>query len=229
MLLGLKNSKPLIIQHSKLDTKKMFPQIKAFVENAINDFDAISQERKNVLKKLSQFVQSKVDANEKIALVYICTHNSRRSHFGQIWAKVAAYHYGFTHIETYSGGTEATAFNPNAIASIGSTGFQITATGDVKNPHYHVVFDENGAEVLCFSKRYDDDTNPKTNFAAVMTCTDADGNCPVILGASLRVSTPYVDPKKADGTPEQEATYDARSKQIATECLYVFSLVNKVH
>jgi hypothetical protein len=189
MLLGLKNSKPLIIQHSKLDTKKMFPQIKAFVENAINDFDAISQERKNVLKKLSQFVQSKVDANEKIALVYIC--------------KVAAYHYGFTHIETYSGGTEATAFNPNAIASIGSTGFQITATGDDKNPHYHVVFDENGAEVLCFSKRYDDDTNPKTNFAAVMTCTDADGNCPVILGASLRVSTPYVDPKKADGTPEQ--------------------------
>ena len=60
-----------------------------------------------------------------------------------------------------------------------------------------------------------------------MTCTDADGNCPFIAGASIRVATPYIDPKKADNTPEQDATYDARSKQIATECLYVFSLVIK--
>lgn len=205
----------------------MFPSIKTFIESAIADFDSIPADRKELLHKLTAFLQSKVDADQKIELNYICTHNSRRSHLGQIWAKVAAYYYGFTNIETYSGGTEATAFNPNAIASIKRTGFEITQTGSETNPFYNVIFDENGSKVLCFSKRYDDKSNPKSDFAAVMTCTDADGKCPFIAGATLRVATPYVDPKKADNTPEQDATYDARSKQIATECLYVFSLVKK--
>ena len=203
----------------------MFPQIQSFIHSAIADFDKISDERKARLAQLSNFVQAKVNANEKIELIYICTHNSRRSHFGQIWAKVAAFYYGFTNVETYSGGTEATAFNPNAIASARRNGFQITQKGDESNPFYHVVFDDNGSEVLCFSKRYDDAANPSSNFGAVMTCTDADGNCPYIAGASVRVATPYSDPKKADNTPEQDATYDERSRQIATECLYVFSLV----
>lgn len=199
--------------------------IQLFIENAITKFDTISDERRFNLSKLSDFIQSKVNSNEKIELIYICTHNSRRSHFGQIWAKVAAYYYGFTNIETYSGGTEATAFNPNAIASIKRTGFEVTSSGDINNPHYQVIFGEDDAQVLCFSKRYDDASNPSTNFGAVMTCTDADGNCPFIAGAAIRVSTPYVDPKKSDGKIEQEATYDARSEQIAIECLYMFSLV----
>jgi protein-tyrosine phosphatase/arsenate reductase len=205
----------------------MFSQIENYINEALAGFETISPERKKVLGELSAFIQSKVDKNEKISLIYICTHNSRRSHFGQIWAKVAAYYYGFTNIETYSGGTEATAFNSNAIAAIQRAGFEVSQTGDKLNPHYHVVFDENGTEVLCFSKCYDDQVNPKSDFAAVMTCNDADGNCPFIPGAAFRVATPYVDPKKSDGTPEQEATYNERSKQIATECLYVFSLVKK--
>jgi arsenate reductase len=205
----------------------MFPEIVSFVENLKKDFDSIPEDRKALLAQLSQFVQNQVNDDKPIALIYICTHNSRRSHFGQIWAKVAAYYYGFTNIETYSGGTEATAFNANAIASVRRTGFEVVQSGDPQNPFYKVVFDTEGNHVLCFSKKYDDVTNPSSNFAAVMTCNDADGNCPVILGADLRVATPYVDPKKADGTPEQEATYDARSQQIATECMYMFSLIKK--
>ncbi|MEY3416540.1 MAG: hypothetical protein RL060_651 [Bacteroidota bacterium] len=203
----------------------MFPEINTFVENLKNDFDAIAEDRKVLLSKLSHFIQKQVDADKPIALIYICTHNSRRSHFGQIWAKVAAYYYGFTNVETYSGGTEATAFNGNAIAAIRKVGFQITSSGPDQNPFYKVAFDANGSHALCFSKKYDDASNPSSNFVAIMTCNDADGNCPVILGADLRVATPYVDPKKADGTPEQDATYEARSKQIATECMYMFSLV----
>ena len=205
----------------------MFPEIIAFVENLKNDFGAIADDRKALLAKLSQYIQKQVDEDKPIALIYICTHNSRRSHFGQLWAKVAAYYYGFTNVETYSGGTEATAFNKNAIAAIRKVGFQITSAGPDQNPLYKVVFDANGSHALCFSKKYDDASNPSRDFAAVMTCNDADGNCPVILGADLRVATPYVDPKKADGTPEQDAIYEARSKQIAAECMYMFSLVKK--
>lgn len=60
-----------------------------------------------------------------------------------------------------------------------------------------------------------------------MTCTEADGACPYIEGAQVRVATPYNDPKAFDGTPQQDAMYLERSKQIATECLYVFSQINK--
>jgi hypothetical protein len=58
-----------------------------------------------------------------------------------------------------------------------------------------------------------------------MTCSDADENCPLILGAENRISTTYEDPKKSDGTELQEQIYKERFKQIALETLYVFSLV----
>jgi hypothetical protein len=66
---------------------------------------------------------------------------------------------------------------------------------------------------------------PQQNFAAVMTCSHADASCPLVMGASVRVAIPYEDPKAADGTPEETALYDARSKQIATEMLFLFSRV----
>ena len=35
------------------------------------------------------------DDKEGVRVLFICTHNSRRSHNSQIWAQVAAYYYGF--------------------------------------------------------------------------------------------------------------------------------------
>jgi arsenate reductase len=58
-----------------------------------------------------------------------------------------------------------------------------------------------------------------------MTCSEADRNCPNVVGATLRLPLPYEDPKAADDTPEEAARYDERSLQIATELLYVFSQV----
>lgn len=205
----------------------MLPKIENYILEAIQSFDTISDERKNVLKKISAYVQKKVSDGETAELIYICTHNSRRSHFGQIWTKVAATYYGFMDVRTYSGGTEATAFNPNAIRAIETIGFTVTKKDDTKNPVYAVDFGNPDAVITCFSKKYDDAANPKQGFCAVMTCTEADGACPFIDGAEVRVATPYNDPKAFDGTPQQDAMYLERSKQIATECLYVFSQIKK--
>jgi arsenate reductase len=57
-----------------------------------------------------------------------------------------------------------------------------------------------------------------------MTCTHADENCPFIPGAT-RISLPYEDPKAFDGTPEEEAIYAERCRQIARELLFAFSQV----
>jgi arsenate reductase len=58
-----------------------------------------------------------------------------------------------------------------------------------------------------------------------MTCSHADKNCPTVTGASLRIPITFEDPKAADGTAKEAATYDKRSAQIAREMLYAFSLV----
>lgn len=200
----------------------MYPPIKNLCDELVNSFDTIPEQRQTLLLKISKYIQAKKDANQPIQLVYVCTHNSRRSHFGQIWAAVSASYYGVQNVKTYSGGTEATAFNINAINALKRTGFLIESSDNTNNPVYTVQFSENES-TTCFSKVYNDAVNPQEHFAAIMTCSDAEENCPFIPGVELRIGTTYDDPKAFDNTPFQEAKYEERSRQIAQETLFVFS------
>jgi arsenate reductase len=132
-------------------------------------------------------------------------------------------------VEAYSGGTEGTALNPRAAAALVRTGVAIEPRASDErsdNPRYEVRFGR-GERLICFSKAYDQDPNPKSDFAAVMVCAEADENCPNIAGAQVRISLPYVDPKAADGTPGEAEAYDQRCAQIAREMLFVFAEVSK--
>jgi protein-tyrosine phosphatase/arsenate reductase len=202
----------------------MYTNIQSFCDSLIPRFNEISDERKSLLQKISNYIQTKKDGNQPINLVYVCTHNSRRSHFGQVWAAVAAHYFGVKNVHTFSGGTEATAFNPNAINALRKIGFDITDDGQTINPTYSVKFADDAC-TTCFSKVYNHPANPQQNFAAIMTCSDAEQNCPFIPGADLRIGTTYNDPKAFDNTPQQDSAYTERATQIALECLYVFSLV----
>lgn len=202
----------------------MFTPIKHLCDELILGFDSIPTERKILLSKISSFIQERKDKNQEINLVYVCTHNSRRSHFGQVWSAVAANYFQLKNVNTFSGGTEATAFNQNAINALKSVGFEVEKLNDSDNPHYSVKFGPTD-ETICFSKTVDDKANPTANFAAIMTCSDADENCPFIPGVDLRIGTTYEDPKAFDGTELQDIKYKERSQQIATECLYVFSQI----
>ena len=203
----------------------MLQPIKQYCDKLIAEFDVIPKERQALLEELSNYVSSKKESHQAIQLVYICTHNSRRSHFGQIWAQVAANYFNVKNVTSFSGGTEATAFNSNAINAIKRVGFDVKPLDETTNKRYHVVYNETENPIICFSKVYDDAQNPQTNFAAIMTCSDAEENCPFIPGVELRIGTTYGDPKAFDNTPLQDAKYDERCKQIALETLYVFSKV----
>lgn len=200
----------------------MYPELQAYIKSLKDDLTKISQKRKEDLKQISGFVRNKLKAGNSAKLNFICTHNSRRSHLCQIWAAVLAEHFGIEGIETYSGGTEATAFNPRAVAAIKRAGFQVENPGG-ENPRYEVYYEEKEKPLICFSKTFDDPYNPRENFAAVMTCSDADENCPVVHGAEKRFSIPYIDPKEADGTLQESETYDERCRQIASEMYYLMS------
>ena len=187
---------------------------------------SLDPERRQALDRLAAYVADRVSAGEPARLVFICTHNSRRSQLSQVWASVAAAYYGVPGLEAYSGGTEATAFNPRAVASLERAGVSISsADPDASNPVYAVTFAADQPPLQAFSKRYADPPNPQTDFAAVMTCSDADASCPFVKGAELRVALPYVDPKASDGTPAEATTYDERRDQIAREMFDLFETV----
>ena len=202
----------------------LLPELHAYVTAAAGEFDQVPAARKAELGALTRYVQAKATAGQPVRLTFICTHNSRRSHFSQLWAQVAAYCYGVPGVETYSGGTEATAFNPRAVRAVEEAGFRVEKTRQEPNPVYLVRYAAAQPLVRAFSKIYDEGGNPVTDFAAVMTCTHADENCPFIPGA-VRISLPFEDPKAFDGSPREAAGYAARCRQIAQELLYAFSRV----
>jgi len=202
---------------------KLYSQLAAFVEEREAEFDRIPRERKAQLDQLSDYLRECQTSGKPALLIFICTHNSRRSHMSQLWAAVAAVHYGIENVETYSGGTECTAFNPRAVAAMERAGFKVEIEKAVQNPKYHLSFADNSKPQTCFSKVYSEDTNPTADFCAVLTCSSADKNCPNVVGAIKRVAIPYEDPKIADGTPGESSKYDERSAQICRELLYAFS------
>ncbi len=183
--------------------------------------DEISENRKAVLGPLVSYIKNKIKNNEAIALNFICTHNSRRSHLSQVWAQTLAYYVGIKNITCYSGGTEATALFPMAAETLKNIGFQISTLSDPPNPVYHIKYAADAHPVIGFSKTFDDDFNPKSNFAAIMTCSSADKGCPIVGGSDARFPITFEDPKAFDNTPLQKEKYHERSLQIATELLYV--------
>lgn len=183
----------------------------------------VSEERKTVLLPLVDYIQDKVNAKQEIRLNFICTHNSRRSHLSQIWAQTMAFHFGIPNVFCYSGGTEATAMFPKVAETLTNQGFQIQQLSQEQNPVYVVKFADNQHPIVCFSKTYFDDFNPKTHFGAIMTCNNADEGCPMVFGAEARFPIKYDDPKAFDGTDLMDEKYAERSLQIASELFFVFS------
>ena len=203
----------------------LYPLLATYVRENRHGFDGIAAERRTRLEEIALYVGKRIEANELSRLTFICTHNSRRSHMSQIWAQTAAAYYGVPDVLTFSGGTEATAFNPRAVAVMQRAGFVIEKTTGGDNPVYTVRYGDVAPAMEAFSKVYNDPPNPSEDYCAVMTCSQADANCPIVHGAAERVSIPFGDPKDFDGTDRETAKYDERCRQISVEMLYVFSRV----
>jgi len=205
---------------------ELFSSIRRYVDDRIAEFHLVPSERQQELLEIARYVTASRQAAKPARLTFICTHNSRRSHLSQIWAAIAADFYGIAGVETYSGGTEATAFAKPALAALRRVGFVINSP-EAKNPHHVLQYQLMGRSLICFSKVYNETPNPDSGYCAVMTCHHADVNCPVVFGAASRIKVQYEDPKVSDGTPAEAATYDERCRQIAREMLFAFSQVER--
>ncbi len=206
-----------------MQSSALFPPVAEFANDLLKGIaEKLSAERKELLLQLVDYIHHQLQESGEVHLNFICTHNSRRSHISQIWAAAGAQHFKLSGVYTYSGGTEATAFQPRAIAAMERAGFQIsTDHSEVENPVYSVRFSTIGEGTKAWSKRFDDAANPRENFAAIMTCSDADQNCPWVPGTDKRIPLTFEDPKVADGTPAEAVRYDQAVREIGRELLWV--------
>jgi protein-tyrosine-phosphatase len=189
------------------------------------EFSQINKERKKILEQVSKYITEKKKKNTPILLNFICTHNSRRSQFGQAWAAAAAIYFNVPKVSAFSGGTETTAANVRMLNALERAGFLVQRIDSSANPKYLLRLSESDEGQILFSKKFNDSSNPAKDFAAIMVCSQADEACPFVAGAEKRFSIPFSDPKIADNTPQETQTYDERCRQIAREIFYIFSKV----
>lgn len=193
-------------------------ELRKFIEQLDNE--PVDAERAKLLGSLTAYIKKQRAKRKVTRLHFICTHNSRRSQFGQAWSYVLGLYLGLD-LEVYSGGVEVTSFNPAAVNALRSAGVQLSCRfPDVDNPVYELHLDLSKPAINMYSKLYHAGDNPKREFLAVMTCAEADENCPHIPGADQRISLTYADPKAFDGTHQMDEQYYRTSKQIAVELFY---------
>ncbi len=210
----------------KVDYLKLYEHVEEACRDFEHAFHLIPAERKERLERLSAYVSLKLKVNQVPRLVFICTHNSRRSHLAQLWFAVGADYFQLPQIDTYSGGTVSTAFNFRVVRGLLKMGFTVaSADGADVNPVYQIRWKEGMVPYEMFSKAYDDDPNPTENFAAIMVCSEADQDCPFVPGCEFRLALPYEDPKSSDGTPEEDEKYAQSIRLIGLEMLYVTSRI----
>lgn len=203
----------------KLD-ETLFPEIIKTIHNLRPE--TISDARKKILQPFIDFVQLKLNKKQEIRLNFICTHNSRRSHLSQIWAQTMAQYFNIKNMYCYSAGTEETALFAMVAETLIKSGFKIHSISEGNNPVYVIKMGQNTHPIIGFSKTIESPFNPKTNYAAILTCNSANEACPIIMGAEKRIPITFNDPKIFDNTPQQAEKYYERSLQIATEWRYVF-------
>ncbi|MEO9885418.1 MAG: hypothetical protein ABJR05_07420 [Balneola sp.] len=204
----------------------LFDELLSYTKELEQNFDSIPEERKDKLRSLSEYLSGKWNSGQTPKAIIICTHNSRRSHLGQLWLATGVDYYGLPEIETFSGGTESTAFHPNAVNAVRRAGFKVEVEDSAaSNPVYQISWKKNMNTYKAFSTRFDEAPNPTKEFAAIMVCSEADQGCPFVPGTDFRLALPFEDPKAFDGTDLQDAKYDERCKQIGTEMIFVMSNV----
>ncbi|EMF81873.1 low molecular weight phosphotyrosine protein phosphatase domain protein [Leptospira weilii serovar Topaz str. LT2116] len=204
----------------------LFEPLKLFLKNRETEYSLISEFRRETLLKFSKNIKQGIYNNNFVKLLFVCTHNSRRSQIAQMLAYASAEYLGVQSIQTYSGGTEVTEFSKNSVQALINIGFQIEQKYEKdQNPKYSVTISTKHEPILGFSKLYSDSINPNERFITVMVCSSADEVCPFVPGADARISLPYPDPKIYDDTDEALQRYIETCQTISREILFVFQNV----
>ncbi len=209
---------------------QLLPELRRHAEFLTTSFDLIEPGHHVAIEQLADWIAKNWQPDGQLHVLATCSGNSRRSILSATMGNLAAAYYGFDNVRFHSGGTTPSAFNKRTIATLKEIGFQIEPTGeeamrgDPKTPNaiFRVLWGK-GLEAKEFSKSFKDPSNPSSGFAAIMVCTEADAECPVVPGASLRVAMTFVDPKLYDDGPFERGKYAERRDDVGRTFLAVMA------
>ena len=189
----------------------------------LNDFSIITRARKALLLLIANNLNTDILYAEPIKLLFICTHNSRRSQLAEMLTDLLARHYDLP-VEAYSGGTESTAFYHRMIEALEDFGMEFISSGEDDNPIYHL---RDYPSKKYYSKGFDAAENPSKNFFAFMVCDHADELCPIVNGAKYRFPLKFKDPKAFDDSKDVKEAYRNKVIEIGTELNFIFQMLHK--
>jgi len=212
--------------------KLLNPRVATHADMLTTSFDMIDETHRESGEKLVDWIVKNHEPGQPLHVTLVCTGNSRRSILGATMGNIAAAYYGMPEIRFHSGGTAPTAFNSRTITTLKEIGVGIEPSGQeatrgeskTANPIYVVRWGR-GMETTEFSKTYFDASNPQQGFAALMVCGEADAACPVVRGAAVRISMPYLDPKIYDDSIYESQKYAERRDDIGRLMLSVMMQV----
>ncbi len=208
--------------------KLLKPEAAAHADLLTTSFDMIDEPHREAGEKFVNWIVKNYKPGQPLHATVICTGNSRRSILGATLGNIAAAYYGMPEIRFHSGGTAPTACNRRTVVALKNIGVEIEPTGReaprgeprTANPTLLIRWGT-GLEATEFSKTYFDASNPQQGFAALMVCGEADAACPLVKGAAVRISMPYLDPKIYDDSPYEALKYAERRDDIGRLMLCV--------
>lgn len=213
--------------------KCLLPKVEEHLNLLTTGYDMLDETQDAAGRKLVDWIVENYRSGQPLAITCVCTGNSRRSILTATMVNVSAAYYGLPEIRGYSGGTKPSAFNERTVTTLREIGIEVTKLGAeatrgeaaTANPKHRIRWgsgpENSSMQVIEFSKKYDDASNPSSGFAALIVCGDAEEDCPLIKGASTRISMPYLDPKAYDGTKLEAQKYAERRDDIGRLMLSV--------
>jgi len=171
----------------------------------INQYNP-EKDKKNLLDDIISKIQKSLKITNNI--VFLCTHNSRRSQLCQVWGIILSKIYNID-LKFNSAGTEKTEVNKNILYCFSHIGLEVKGN--------KIIYED--LSISLHSKLLDEIQPNK--FISIMTCSDAEKSCPSDSRSIKNISMTYQDPKVFDYKEKEKDEYLKTSKLIAKELNYV--------
>lgn len=209
-----------------ISAQPFYTKLTEYTSTLPSEFNKIPGERKEILEEIGDFILAQNDKKSTVQLLFICTLNSRRSQFAQVWAQTAAYHYKLKNVKAFSGGQNETAINFRILEALRKAGFEITASEVYsQNPVYLLSMGRRYPDIFIFSKKYDYWNNPHMDFASILCSKDLFEMQLEPDGSNKAIYLPYEDIHIFDSSANNYLRNDEICRQIAREMFYLMDYV----
>lgn len=206
---------------------KLYPILNEYVRDFPKEFRKIPEDRRYRLNEIVYFLEEQELNSDPWQLLFISTNQASVGQMAQVWSKAAAYYFGFSKFESYSGGMKPGEISVNMITTLEKAGFIIYKTNIGGIDVYRVKYSYNLKPIVTFPKKISHVRNPYHDFMAVFVEENADINIQNIKGTYNRLLLNYEDPVGYDGSDQETLIYEESCRRVAVEMFYVFSQLRR--